>query len=196
MVGRPNADIADTLQLRDVAWQPVFGFLYMGSHWRHLANTTEPFVCGSDAAVCQITLTILFLFGFMRHVAIRQLFGARKYSVSSCIVSKPATQITVLREMLPAISVRSACASALMLNTIRELFQRQRRDKFRQVLPSRARLCGGHAHHCLNHGHEKHALTKPCNIQHVTTFNTQKQFVTMDTHVTVNFDGLFYGRPM
>jgi len=28
-----------------------------GAHWRHLANTTEPSVCSSDVAVCQITLT-------------------------------------------------------------------------------------------------------------------------------------------
>ena len=26
-------------------------------HWHHLANTTEPSVCGGDAALCQITLT-------------------------------------------------------------------------------------------------------------------------------------------
>ena len=26
-------------------------------HWRHLANTTEPLMCGGDAACCQITLT-------------------------------------------------------------------------------------------------------------------------------------------
>jgi len=30
------------------------------AHWRHLANTTEPSVCGGDAALCQITLTICF----------------------------------------------------------------------------------------------------------------------------------------
>jgi len=30
---------------------------YMGAHWRHLANTTEPSVLGGDAALCQITLT-------------------------------------------------------------------------------------------------------------------------------------------
>ena len=28
-----------------------------GAQWRHLANMTEPSVCGSDAALCQITLT-------------------------------------------------------------------------------------------------------------------------------------------
>jgi len=27
------------------------------AHWRHPANTIEPPVCGSDAALCQITLT-------------------------------------------------------------------------------------------------------------------------------------------
>jgi len=28
-----------------------------GAQWCHLANTTEPSMCGSDAACCQITLT-------------------------------------------------------------------------------------------------------------------------------------------
>jgi len=28
-----------------------------GEHWRHLVNTTEPSVCGGDAACCQITFT-------------------------------------------------------------------------------------------------------------------------------------------
>jgi len=67
VVGRQNADIADTLHLRDVAVATTFwlsmgynvgcmygGFLYMGCH---LANTTEPSMCGGDAALCQITLT-------------------------------------------------------------------------------------------------------------------------------------------
>jgi len=30
---------------------------YMGAHWRHLANTIEPFLCGGDATLCRITLT-------------------------------------------------------------------------------------------------------------------------------------------
>jgi len=41
----------------DVAMAAIFGFLHMGSHWRHLANTSEPSMCGGDAALCQITLT-------------------------------------------------------------------------------------------------------------------------------------------
>ena len=31
-----------------------------GAHWSHPANTTEPSVYGSDAALCQITLTTCF----------------------------------------------------------------------------------------------------------------------------------------
>ena len=30
---------------------------HWGAHWRHLANTAEPSMCGGDAACCQITLT-------------------------------------------------------------------------------------------------------------------------------------------
>jgi len=30
------------------------------AHWRHLVNTTEPSVCGSDAALCHITLTTYY----------------------------------------------------------------------------------------------------------------------------------------
>jgi len=32
-------------------------FYIWGAHWRHLANKTEPSVCGGDAALCQITMT-------------------------------------------------------------------------------------------------------------------------------------------
>jgi len=38
----------------------IFGFLYMGAHWRHLKNTTELSMCGGDAALCQITLTTCY----------------------------------------------------------------------------------------------------------------------------------------
>jgi len=31
------------------------------AHWRHLANTVEPFVCGGDAVLCQVTLTSLLV---------------------------------------------------------------------------------------------------------------------------------------
>jgi len=35
-------------------------FCISGAHWRHLANTTEPSMCGGDAALCQTTLTTCF----------------------------------------------------------------------------------------------------------------------------------------
>ena len=53
-----DKDIADFEVLRDVAMATIFGFIYMGCT---LAtpdkNTTEPSMCGGDAALCQITLT-------------------------------------------------------------------------------------------------------------------------------------------
>ena len=36
-------------------------FCIWGVRWRHLANTTEPSVCGSDASLCQITLTTCYI---------------------------------------------------------------------------------------------------------------------------------------
>jgi len=83
VVGRQNADTADTLHLRDVAmattfWLSIgynFGcmiasdtlfdsrsgfsgstFVHMAAHWCHLANRTEPSTRGGDAALCHITL--------------------------------------------------------------------------------------------------------------------------------------------
>jgi len=67
VVGQQNADIADTLRLRDVAMATIFGFLYMGAHWRHLANTTEPSMCGGDAALYQITLTTCYCVAWWRN---------------------------------------------------------------------------------------------------------------------------------
>ena len=57
MTGQQNTDVADTLQL-DVATTTIF--VLWGVHWRHLANTTEPSMCGGDAALCQITLTTCY----------------------------------------------------------------------------------------------------------------------------------------
>ena len=33
------------------------GVLDRGVHWRHLANTIDPSVCGGDVALCQILTT-------------------------------------------------------------------------------------------------------------------------------------------
>jgi len=58
VVGRQNADIADTLHIGDVAMADIFlDFHTWSAHWRRLANMTEPSVSGGDEALCQITLT-------------------------------------------------------------------------------------------------------------------------------------------
>ena len=36
---------------------------FMRAHWRHMANTTEMSTCGSDAVLCQITLTTCYYHG-------------------------------------------------------------------------------------------------------------------------------------
>jgi len=36
--------------------------LHGSAHWYNLANTIEPFVCGGDAVLCQITLTTCYYY--------------------------------------------------------------------------------------------------------------------------------------
>ena len=55
-----DEDIADFEVLKDVAMATIFWLSIYGGRWCHLANTTEPFMCGSDAALCQITLTTCY----------------------------------------------------------------------------------------------------------------------------------------
>jgi len=58
-----DEDIADFEVLRDVAMATIFlAFYIWGAHWHHLANTTEPSMCGGDAALCQITLTTCYYY--------------------------------------------------------------------------------------------------------------------------------------
>jgi len=54
---------------RDVVWDVDSGrhtrkrVLDGGAHWRHVANTFEPSMCGGDAALCQVTLAACYLTG-------------------------------------------------------------------------------------------------------------------------------------
>jgi len=60
VVGRQNADITDTVQPAPKGrchGNHFLAFYIWGAHWCHLANTTEPSICGGDVALCQITLT-------------------------------------------------------------------------------------------------------------------------------------------
>ena len=44
---------------RDVAMAAILAFYIWSAHWRHLANTIEPSMCGGAAASCQITLPLV-----------------------------------------------------------------------------------------------------------------------------------------
>jgi len=70
-----SADIAEPIDLQFGLWSRVvrrkheFNHIrqvapmcqHGRAHCRHLANTTEPSVCGGDAVLCQITSTTCFL---------------------------------------------------------------------------------------------------------------------------------------
>jgi len=42
------------------------------AHWRHLANTVEPSMCGGDVACCQITLSICLIMMIIIIIIIRR----------------------------------------------------------------------------------------------------------------------------
>jgi len=44
-----------------------------GAHWRHLANITEPSMCGGDAACCQITMTTCYVFPLLLYGGIKMM---------------------------------------------------------------------------------------------------------------------------
>ena len=64
-------------------WQPFLAFYIWGAHWRHLKNTSEPSMCGGDAALCQITLPLAII------ITITTITSCNGYEVlqSSCIVT-------------------------------------------------------------------------------------------------------------
>jgi len=72
VVGRQNADRLLPIPCTQgtLPWRPLFGFLYAGAHWRHLANTIEPSMCDGDAVLCQITLTTCCIFTFLSNYVI------------------------------------------------------------------------------------------------------------------------------
>jgi len=53
------AKTAESIEMPFGLWTcvgPRNDVLHGGAYWRHLTNTIEPSMCGSDAACCQITL--------------------------------------------------------------------------------------------------------------------------------------------
>ena len=56
-----DENIAEIECLRVDFMATIFLSIYGGVNWRHLANTTEPSMCGAgDAVLCQVTLTACF----------------------------------------------------------------------------------------------------------------------------------------
>jgi len=55
------------------------------AHWRKLANTIEPSVCGGDVALCQITLTTCY-----RHIARSARRRYLSYAEADFEVFRPA----------------------------------------------------------------------------------------------------------
>jgi len=58
-----DEDIADFELLRNVAmaWQPFLAFNILDAHWCHVKNTTEPPMCGGDAALCQLLWPLVII---------------------------------------------------------------------------------------------------------------------------------------
>jgi len=62
VVGRQNADIADTLYLRDVAVATIFlAFYIWRAHWRHLANTTNRPCAAAMRPYVKLLLPLVYL---------------------------------------------------------------------------------------------------------------------------------------
>jgi len=61
-------------------------------HWRRLANTTEPIMCGGGAAFCQITLTTCHYYRQHAHRAYAEI-----YTVSHNTTFLPVTSPTSVR---------------------------------------------------------------------------------------------------
>jgi len=53
----PDMSAVDILKATQQRTELVRCECWWGAYWRNLANTTEPSMCGGDAASCQITTT-------------------------------------------------------------------------------------------------------------------------------------------
>jgi len=66
---------------------PKEGHIRWGAHWRNLANTTEPSVCGCDAALSQITLTTCWSFLItVYQVSEKKILHIGRFSVSAPLI--------------------------------------------------------------------------------------------------------------
>ena len=68
-----------------------------GAHWRHLTNRTEPYMCGSDAVLRQITLTTIVI---RPHRSTTYVDAAYSYRPSS-VVCRPSVCLSVCHTSQP-----------------------------------------------------------------------------------------------
>jgi len=54
--------VVDILKATQQHTEPVRCECRSGAYWRNLANMVDPSMCGGDAAFCQITLTLCYIF--------------------------------------------------------------------------------------------------------------------------------------
>jgi len=90
-----DEDIADFEVLRDVAMATIFlAFYIWDAHWRHLANSTEPPMCGGDAALCQITLSTCYYRDAVVGAVYGGQFNAASLPIAAFIVGDVTSDVT------------------------------------------------------------------------------------------------------
>jgi len=64
----------------------ILAFYMRGAHWRHLPNTTELFMCGGDATLCQITLITYYYYYYSApHFSLQVSKWATLFATVRCI---------------------------------------------------------------------------------------------------------------
>jgi len=109
------------------------------THWRHLANTTEPSVCGGDAVLCQITLTII--------ADLQRLNAFLRRSIRQGFCSPDLTDITVIFDaadetlFCKILSDRNRLLAPLLPNEVCTPYHLRPRRHNRQLTPKVNKLC-------------------------------------------------------
>ena len=70
-----------------------WGVLGRGAHWRHVANTTEPFLCAGDAALYQCTQPLVIILHNKYYNATKGGVSSTKFITLATIPIYPATVV-------------------------------------------------------------------------------------------------------
>ena len=72
-----------------------------GAHWGHLVNTTEPSMCGGDAACCKITLTTCLMMTTMMMMMIAVKLCPTSKMWSQCMSNYDLPRLKRVFPLLP-----------------------------------------------------------------------------------------------